>query len=183
MPGSAPSPPQCSQVSASSISTSRVGPGRRLGQRRSPPGRRGRAPRCCRLRAAAAEEIVAEEGGEEVGDVGEVAGARVEAAAPQPGVAVAVVELAGLLLGEHLVGLDDELEALLRLRMVGDVRVELAREGAERLLDLGRRSRCAEIAEELVVVAFGRRHRVKGIRGGRGRRRLSSRTRWSHVWT
>src|SRR5579862_9566013 len=56
---------------------------------------------------ARSEEIVSEERGEEVGEVAEVEVSRLEAAAAQPGVPVAIVELARLRLRQHLVGLDD----------------------------------------------------------------------------
>src|SRR4029079_5151570 len=52
--------------------------------------------------AARPEDVVAEEGAEQVGQAAEVDGRRREAAALQPVVAVAVVELARLALREHL---------------------------------------------------------------------------------
>ena len=58
---------------------------------------------------------------------------------------------------QHLVRLDDLLESLVRVRRVRDVRVELAGEPAERLLDR-RLVRVPRDAEQLVVVAPGRRH-------------------------
>ena len=68
--------------------------------------------------------------------------------------AVLVVELAALGVGEHLVGLGELLEALLGRRVVRvGVRVQLAREAAEGLLDLGL-ARAALDAEHLVVVAL-----------------------------
>ena len=82
-----------------------------------------------------------------------------EAAAAQAGVAVAVVQRARLALREHLVRLDDLLEARLGVGLVGDVGMELAREAAERLLDLGVVG-AARDAEQLVVVAVGRRHQA-----------------------
>src|SRR5581483_5413381 len=90
------------------------------------------ARRTARLRADA-EQLVAEE---EVAERAEVEARRGEAAAAQPGVAEAVVELAALGVGEHFVGLDHLLEALLGVRILRDVRVQLAREPSERLLDL-----------------------------------------------
>src|SRR5229473_614213 len=66
-----------------------------------------RAPR------PAAEEIVAEEGGEDVGQGAEVEMAGREAAAAQACVAVAVVQLAPLRVREHLIGLRDLAKALL----------------------------------------------------------------------
>src|SRR5581483_8516815 len=106
---------------------------------------------------AAAEEVVAEERGEEIREAAEVEMPRLEAAAPQAGVAVAVVELTRLRLREHLVGFDDLAEALLGVRRSRHVGVELARERAERLLDLAL-ARVAPDAEKLVVVALGRCH-------------------------
>ena len=110
-------------------------------------------------RPAAESDVVAEERGEEVGEIAEVDVTRLEAAAAQAGVAVAVVQRARLALREHLVGLDDFLEALLGVRRVGDVGMELAREPSERLLDLGLVG-AARDAEQLVVVAVGRRHQA-----------------------
>src|SRR5262249_34446537 len=107
----------------------------------------------------AAEQVLAEEGGEQVADAPEIE-VRREAAAAQPFVAEAVVELPPLRVREDLVGLDDLLEALLGVRLVRDVRVQLPRELAERLLDL-RVIRGAGDAEQLVVVA-GRRHSAEG---------------------
>src|SRR6266540_5913791 len=75
---------------------------------------------------------------------------------------VAVVELACLRLREHLVGLDHLAEALLRVRSLGDVGVQSAREAAERLLDLAS-VRGARHAEELVVVVLGRRHLPRSV--------------------
>jgi hypothetical protein len=84
---------------------------------------------------------------------------RLKAAAAEPGVPVAVVQRARLSLREHLVRLDDLLEARLGIGRVGDVGMELARKSAERLLDLGV-VRTAGDAEQLVVVAVGRRHQA-----------------------
>ena len=93
--------------------------------------------------------------------------------------AVAVVELARLGLRQHLVRLDDLAEALLGVGRVGDVGVQLARERAERLLDL-RLGRVARDAEQLVVVAFGRRHRAASTLARRSlRRSATARTRRS----
>ena len=103
---------------------------------RSRPSPRGRPRARGRCRPPPQEDVVAEEGGEEVGEAAEVEVRRLEAAAAQARVAVAVVELARLRLRENLVRLDDLAEPLLRVRRVGDVGMELAREPAERLLDL-----------------------------------------------
>src|SRR5262249_41273772 len=116
--------------------------------------------------APPAEQVVAEEGGEEVGEAAEVEVPGLEAAASQACVPVAVVELARLGLREDLVRLDDLAEALLRVRRVGDVRVQLAGERSERLLDL-RLARVPRDAEKLVVVTLGRRHRVAEASGRR----------------
>ena len=83
--------------------------------------------------AAAAEERV-----EDVGEGAEALEVRRVAAGAQALVAVAVVGRAALGVGEHLVGLGRLLELLLGLGVVGvDVGVQLAREPAEGLLDLG----------------------------------------------
>ncbi len=68
---------------------------------------------------------------------------------------VGVVGAPALGVGEHLVGLDRLLELLLGVGIVVvDVRMQLAREAAERLLDLGL-ARVPADAEDLVVVARG----------------------------
>ena len=68
-----------------------------------------------------------------------------------------VVEAAGLVVREHLVGLGHLAEAHVRFRIVGDVRVELPGEAPERLLDGGLVGVTRD-AEQLVVVAIGGRH-------------------------
>jgi hypothetical protein len=69
-------------------------------------------------------------------------------------VAVAVVDAAALGVGEHLVRLGALLELLLGLRVVlVHVRVQLAREPPERLLDLSLLGAALD-AEHLVVVAL-----------------------------
>jgi hypothetical protein len=108
-------------------------------------------------RPRACEEVVAEEGGEDVREAAEVEVPRLEAAAAQAGVAEPVVELAALRVGEHLVGLCDLPEPLLRVREPADVGMQLAREPPERALDLLLGGRARQ-TEDLVVVAFGRRH-------------------------
>src|SRR4029077_4794293 len=65
--------------------------------------------------AAAEQDLVAEEGGKEIGEAAEVDVARVEAAAAQARVAVAVVEVARLAFREHLVRLHDLTEPLFRV--------------------------------------------------------------------
>jgi hypothetical protein len=65
----------------------------------------------------------------------------------------AVVQLAALGVGEHLVRLDDLAEAVLRVRRFGDVGMQFPGESAKGALDVV----CAGIAgdaEELVVVAL-----------------------------
>jgi hypothetical protein len=64
-----------------------------------------------------------------------------------------VVEGAPLGVREHLVGLDHLPEALLGVRRVGNVGVQLAGEAAERALDLVP-ARVTRDTEELVVVAL-----------------------------
>ncbi len=113
------------------------------------------------------EQIVAEEGGEDVREAPEVERGRPEAAASQACVAEAVVELSRLGAREHLVGFDGLLEALLGVGRLGDVGVQLPRETAERLLDLGL-ARVTPNAENLVVVTFSRCHRAKRSRAPGG---------------
>jgi hypothetical protein len=69
----------------------------------------------------------------------------------------AVVELAPLGVREDLVGLDDLAEAVLRVRRVLDVRMQLACEAPEGALDLVG-VRIPRHAEQLVVVTLGGRH-------------------------
>jgi len=108
---------------------------------------------------SAAEEIVTEEGGEEIREVAKVERGGLEAAAPKTSVPEAVVELAPLGVGEDLVGLDDLAEPLIRVRLLRDIGMQLASKAPERTLDLvgARRSRHGE---KLVVVALSRRHRL-----------------------
>ena len=108
--------------------------------------------------AAAEQDVVAEEGREEVGEVAEVDVTRLEATAPQPRVAVPVVQVACLRLRQHLVRLDHLAEPLVGVRRVGHVGMELARKLAEGPLDLGL-ARLPPDSEQLVVVAVGGRHR------------------------
>jgi hypothetical protein len=102
--------------------------------------------------AEAAEEVVAEEGREEVGEVPEVELGGPEPTGSEALVAVTVVELSCLRLREHLVGLRRLAKVLLRLGMVGDVGVELPRQTAEGGLDR-LPVRVPGDAEDLVVVA------------------------------
>jgi hypothetical protein len=69
-------------------------------------------------------------------------------------VAEAVVQLATLGVGEHLVRLDHLTETVLRVRCVGDIRMQLPGEPAKRALDVVRAGIAGD-AEELVVVALG----------------------------
>ena len=86
--------------------------------------------------AAAEQDVVAEESGEEVGEAAEVDVAGLEAPAAQPRVAVAVVEIARLRLRQHLVGLDHLAEALVGVGRLGHVGMELSRQPSEGVLDL-----------------------------------------------
>ena len=133
-----------------------IGPRRHLGQVDLDPG----GDVCAAPAAAspsAAEDVVAEERGEEIGEVAEVERCRLKATAAQTRVSEAVVELAPLGVGENLVGLDDLAEAMIGIRLVRHVGVHLAGEAAERALDLlGVRG--SRHAEKLVVVALSRGH-------------------------
>ena len=103
----------------------------------SPPAAGPRAPEAEQLpeqRVAAAEE-----GLEDVLEARRSRRSRRPAAGAQAVVAEGVVGAAALGVGEHLVGLGGLLELLLGLGVVRvDVGVQLARELAEGLLDLGR---------------------------------------------
>src|SRR5262249_6882329 len=114
---------------------------------------------CARRPGADAEEVIAEERGEEIGEAAEVELRRRAAAAAERGMAEPVVELAGLSLREHLVGLDDLPEALLRVGRCRDIGMELTRKPPEGALDLGL-VRGTRDAEHLVVVALCRRHQA-----------------------
>ncbi len=103
--------------------------------------------------AEPAAEPGAEERLEQVGDRAEALEVRAHPAAAQPLVAVAVEGLATLGVREDLVGLGGLLELLLGLRVVRvDVRVQLAREAAEGLLDRGLVGVAGD-AEDLVRIA------------------------------
>src|SRR5439155_26548930 len=119
--------------------------------------RRDVAAARCAAAHASAEEIVAEERAEEIADVAEVEVPRREAAGPQPRMAIAVVQLARLRVREHLVRLGDLAEAHLRIGLLGDIRVKLPGQAAERFLDLLLVG-LARDAEQLVVVVVARRH-------------------------
>ncbi len=142
VPGSAPLPPQCAQATATSNGTSRDDAVRGIDELDLDGGGEVGSPAA--PRPAAEEDVVAEERGEEIGEVAEVDVPRLEAAAAQAGVAVAVVQRAGLAFREHLVRLDDLFEPRLGVGRVGDVGMELAREPAESLLDLGIVARARE---------------------------------------
>src|SRR6185503_12601976 len=122
-----------------------------------------------------AEEVVAEEGREEIGEAAEVECRGVEAAAAQALVPVPVVELARLRLREDLVGLDDLPETLLGVRLLRDVRVERSGEPAERFLDLALTGGALD-AEDLVVVALRRCHQSQRTRRSSCPRRSPRRT-------
>jgi len=113
------------------------------------------------LTRRAREEVVAEERGEEVAEVAEVGVGGAEVPALEAGVAVAVVQLPCLRVREHLVRLRDLAEALLGVGLLRHVRVQLAREPPEGLLDVGV-ARVARDAEQLVQVTFGRCHGCSG---------------------
>src|SRR5439155_15973661 len=104
-----------------------------------------------------AEEVVAEEGGEEIREAAEVERARLKAAAPQSGMPEAVVELPALGVGEDLVGLDDLAKAVFRVGRLRDVGMQLTRKPPEGALDVVG-ARIAGDAQQLVVVTLGRRH-------------------------
>ena len=89
--------------------------------------------RCAR---SAAEEVLAEERGEDVREAAEVREHRLEAASAEAGLSEAVVGRAPLGVGEHLVRLRDLPEPRFGVRLAGDVGMELARERPERALDL-----------------------------------------------
>src|SRR5262249_22761529 len=65
-------------------------------------------------------------------------------------------------LREDLVGLDDLLEAGLRIRRLGDVRVKLTRLAPEGALDLAVTGGPPDL-EDLVQISFGRRHRRPSV--------------------
>jgi len=104
-----------------------------------------------------AEDVVAEERREEIAQTAHVELRRLEAAGAKPGVPVAVVEGARLGARQHLVRLRHLAKAQLGLRLRRHVRVQLPGEATECLLDR-RVVRVAGDAEQLVVVAVGRRH-------------------------
>ena len=96
----------------------------------------------------------AKEGGEHVLEAPEGVRSRCPAARAQAVVAEGVIGAAAVGVGEDLVGLGRLLELLLRLRIVlVDVRVQLARQLAKRLLDLALAGAPVH-AEDLVVVAL-----------------------------
>ena len=126
VPGSAPLPSQVAQATATANGTSRVTPRRRLdeldldlggdvarrAQRRArPPTPKRSSPKNAEKRSPRVPKSKLE---------------GVNPPAAQAGVPVAVVELARSEFGEHLVRLDDLLEALLGVRALGDVGVQLA---------------------------------------------------------
>ena len=170
-PGSTPLPAQTSHGSATGNGTEPRGPVRRLDELdldlRGDVGAAALAP----ARAPAAEEVVAEEGGEDVGQVAEVEVRRLEAAAAQPRVAVAVVELRAPRASRAPRTPRRPRGSAPRRRAPSETSgMERAREPAERLLDLGVVG-VARDAENLVVVALGRRHQSKVSEGSGGARR------------
>ena len=170
-----PAPPHVSQLE---LRGARRGPARAatLARDGEIEGNRGREPCECLLevdlddrldvatgpaRALAAprpaEQVLAEERGEDVREAAEVHEVRLKASAAQPRMAVAVVDLAPVAVGEHLVRLGHLPEPKLGVRCARDVGMELARQRAERPLDLGV-ARAPRDTEHLVVVALRRRH-------------------------
>ena len=105
-------------------------------------------------RAPAEQRVAPEERVEDVRERAEALEVRGEAARLEPLMPVAVVERASLRVGQDLVRLRRLLELLLGLGVVlVDVRVQLARELAERPLDLALVGLLRD-AEHLVVVAL-----------------------------
>ncbi len=115
-----------------------------------------------------AEERLAEKGAEDIGEVAEVEVGRREATPAQALAAEAVVRCTTLGVGQHLVRLRRLAEALLGIGLLRDVGMELAGELAEGPLD-GSVVGAAVDPENLVVVAFGRRHQVVEGTGTGGR--------------
>ena len=136
VPGSAPEPAQAAQGSDDREGHGLRRPLRRLDELELDLGEDVPAAAGPPARSAGAEDVLAEEDREDVAEAREVEVGRPEPAGPQALVAEAVVELARLRLREHLVGLGGLPEALLGVRVLGDVGVQLAREPPERLLDL-----------------------------------------------
>ena len=152
VPGSAPLPAQRSQVDRDVHPHADRRAGVSVGEGDPSDGRRRRRRGGDgRVRSPGAEEPLTEEGREDVSEVAEVESRWPGTPPPEPGVTVAVVGVAALWVGEDLVRLGNLPKALLRVRRIGDVGMELAREPAERALDLVIR-RVAWDAEELVVV-------------------------------
>jgi hypothetical protein len=115
--------------------------------------------RAARPRASTSkpEQIVAEERREEIRQAAEVERGRPEAAAPEPRMPEAVVEVPSLRVGKNLVGLHHFAKAVLGIGLFRHVGVELPREPPESALDLVG-ARGSRHTKKLVVVAFGRRH-------------------------
>ncbi len=114
VPGCTPSPPHSAQGTATCTGTAALTPRAASSSEISIFG--GDVGPACPARAGRdAEDVVPEERREDVGQAPEVERGRAKAAAAQAGVAEPVVELARLRLREHLVGLDDLLEPLVRV--------------------------------------------------------------------
>src|SRR6476620_3028795 len=107
--------------------------------------------------AADPEQVVTEEGRKQVGEAAQVELRRRETAAAEPRMTEAVVKLARLALRQNLVGLDHLAKPLLRVRGLGNVRVQLARKPSEGSLDLAL-VRPTGDAEHLVIIPLGGRH-------------------------
>ena len=148
VPGSSPLPWHVSQAAATWNATLRVTPCAASASSIDTSAPDVGAPPAAPTRG---EQVVAEERREEIRQAPQVERGRDVATVPQAVEAVAVVELASLGAGEHLVCLHDLLEPLVGVRGVRDVRMELAREAPKRLLD-GGAVRVAADAEHVVVV-------------------------------
>src|SRR5262249_36018351 len=74
---------------------------------------------------SASQEVLAEERGKDVGQAAEVGEDRLESSALQAGRAEPVVRRAALRIRQHLVCLGDVAEAMLGVRLLGYVRVQL----------------------------------------------------------
>ena len=140
------------RVTPSAASSSSISTWRRIGAAHPPrPGRD-------------AEDVVPEEGGEDVGEAPEVERRGSEASAPQSGMAEAVVELARFGLRQHFVGLDDLPEALVG---VGSSETSgCSSRASPRKALLISCSLASRRRRDVVVVTLGRRHpRLRVARG------------------
>ena len=137
VPGSAPLPAQRSQVDRDVHPHADRRAAERVGEGDPSDGCDvGAAEGTVACGLLCAEEPLAEEGREDVSEVAEVHLAGPESSRLEAGVTVAVVGVAALWVGEDLVRLCNLPKALLRVRRIRDVGMELAREPSERALDL-----------------------------------------------